>query len=449
MTKPPQPGVQATIRPAVSTASIGIAFFLLTTLMPILPKAFAQALPAAQASPISTGFALPRAQGSLQYAVSASESLSSGYYSNAGYDTATNLSGDLAFLSNSAADPFSMVFSGGRAWSTSGQPSYSFLNLALSQVITTRLWSLVLSDGVNYLPGTATTGLSGVSGVGDLGVDPVQVGATTPQGVLTNYSSRVGNMSTAGLSFNFTGKTSVHASVAYGLTRFLDDSGKAINSGLDSDLKAASGGLSHRINARNTLSANYSYSSFTFNSGEPGFINQTASLMFLHQLTRKLTTSLSAGPQWTQINLPGNSPVLSLYADVNATYGGRFSHVSLDFTRSANSGFGVTAGAISDSVRLTAGRTFARVWNCSISGAYTQTSNLPGANNPTFGAQTEVGGVQVSRAIAGSLSGFASYTLENQATSGPAPAVDLFSGLSKVAGFGLVYSPAAYRIGRQ
>jgi hypothetical protein len=52
-----------------------------------------QALPAAEAAPISTGFALPRAAGTLNYAVSASESLSWGYYGNQGAAAGTNLSG--------------------------------------------------------------------------------------------------------------------------------------------------------------------------------------------------------------------------------------------------------------------------------------------------------------------------------------------------------------------
>ena len=108
---------------------------LLTVLLiTVAPAAFGQALPAAQASPISTGFELPMAAGTLQYAVSASESLDWGYYSNSGATEGTNLTGDLGFISTSKRDPFSAVISGGHTWASNG-PGYSFVSLGLSQVI--------------------------------------------------------------------------------------------------------------------------------------------------------------------------------------------------------------------------------------------------------------------------------------------------------------------------
>ena len=84
--------------------------------------AIGQAIPAAEASPISTGFSLPRVAGSLQWAVTASESLTWGYYSTSGAAESTNLSGDVAYISNSTKDPFSVVVSGGRSWATSRVP---------------------------------------------------------------------------------------------------------------------------------------------------------------------------------------------------------------------------------------------------------------------------------------------------------------------------------------
>src|SRR5690348_10699680 len=82
--------------------------------------AFAQALPAAEASPISTGFSLPTRSGDLTYGVSASESLTWGYYSSQGAASYSNISGDLGYISGSTRDPFSAVVTGGRSWSSSG-----------------------------------------------------------------------------------------------------------------------------------------------------------------------------------------------------------------------------------------------------------------------------------------------------------------------------------------
>ena len=157
--------------------------------------------------------------------------------------------------------------------------------------------------------------------------------------------------------------------------------------------------------------------------------------------------SLAAGPQWTGIDSPGLTPTLSLFANLSASYAGKFSHATIAYSRSSNSGFGVVGGAISNSVTFSTGRTFDRVWFCALTSAYTQTANLPTAASLPFTFHTTVAGVQVSRALTRSLSAYASYTLQNQSNQGAAAAVDLFSGLSNIAGFGITFSPSAVRLG--
>ena len=439
---------------AAQAAFVYPLVLLLGFLMP--PAARCQALPAAEASPISTGFTLPRIAGTLQYAVSASESLSWGYYGNSGTDSVSNVSGDIAYLSGSTNYPFSMIFSGGRGWSTSLQPSYNYLNLALSQVINAGRWNFVVSDGVSYLPSTPTTGLSGVPGVGDLSVDPVQVGDQTGQGVLTNYSARVGNIASGSLQRQLTGKTSVQGSGSYSITRFV---GNSANGGLSSDVVGGSGGLSHRFDTRNTVSGNYMYSSysypsyanssFTYGAGQPGYGSQTASLQYTRQLTRKLGINLSGGPQWTSIASSSAAPTPNLYASVAATYAGEFSHASMVYTRGTNSGSGVIGGAISNSVGGSASRTLDRVWNCAVSASYTNTGGLPSTTATPYTFHTVVAGAQASRALVRSLSVYGSYTLEKQSNLSVAVAADVYSGLTQVVGFGLTYSPSSIHFGRQ
>jgi len=79
MMKGSQPILRRTSKPiAKRAAPMKIALFLM--LPATLPATFlAQALPAASASPVSTGFSLPSASGTLQYAVSASQSMANLY----------------------------------------------------------------------------------------------------------------------------------------------------------------------------------------------------------------------------------------------------------------------------------------------------------------------------------------------------------------------------------
>jgi hypothetical protein len=436
--------------------ALATSLLLAALFMPAGNVCFAQALPAAEAAPISTGFALPTTLGSLQYAISASQSLVWGYYGNSGTASSTNFTGDLAYLSNGKRHPFSMIFSGGHSFSESGQGSYSFLNLGFSQVANIGRWNLILSDSVSYLPGTAASGLSGVPGVGDLGVNPVQVGGDTGQGVLTNFSNRVSNDVAGSVQRQITGKTSVTASGSYSTTWFLDSlisSGASSSAGLDSSAATGGGGISHQVDARSSFGGNYAYSDYSYTGNNLGvstlgFVSQTASAFYSRQFTRKLNLSVSAGPQWTTLNSVGVGSALSLFADVAATYAGKSSSASLIFTRGTNNGYGATGGAVSNSAVFVASRPFAVVWQCSATSSYTRSSNLPVAGIPLFTIDTVVEGVQVSRAIARSLSGYASYTLEHQ-SSPVGPTVDVFTGLSQVVGFGLTYSPSALHLGRQ
>ncbi|MGA1981199.1 MAG: hypothetical protein ABSG84_01900 [Acidobacteriaceae bacterium] len=431
-------------------AAIARLLFPALLFVMVAPSMLAQALPAAEAAPISTGFALPRTAGTLNYAVSASESLSWGYYGNQGAAAGTNLSGDLGYISSSKLYPFSAVFSGGHSWNTSGQPSYSFLNLAVSQVINVKRWNFLVSDSVSYLPGTPTTGLSGIAGVGDLGACPGQGCSDAGQGVLTDYSDRVVNSTSGSLQRQITGKTSLNGFGSYTIVRFLGTGGE----GQDSDSTTGGGGISHQVNPRTSFGGNYSYSTYEFpgNSATmtgPGFESQTASGQITHQFTRKFTVTASAGPQWTAISSNGNSEGLSVYAAASAAYHGHFSQASVSYSRGTNSGYGVVGGALSQGGGVSVGRTFARVWNCSASASYTHSSGLPGANVAPFTFDTAVASVQTSRAIVRSISAYASYTLEHQSSNQATTAVDVFSGLEQVVGFGVTYSPSSIHLGRQ
>jgi hypothetical protein len=418
--------------------------------------ASAQALPAAEAAPISTGFALPTSLGSLQFAVSASQSLVWGFYSNSGPSASSNINGDMAYLSNSKRHPFSAVITGGRSWSESQQSSYGYASLGLSQVANFGRWNFVVSDMINYLPGTPVAGLSGVPGVGDLGVTPVQVGTDTGQGILTNYSSRITNSVAGTLSRQLTGKTSIDASGTYSIYRFVNSPTNSANNssaGLDSDSVGGSAGLTHQLNARSSYGGSYSYSSFsypnnTFGAFAPNFNSQTASAFVSHQFTRRLSASVSSGPQWTTTSTPGSSPALSLFVSALTSYTAKNYLTNLSFSRSTNSGFGAVGGAISNSANFSVNHTFAVVWNTAATVSYSHTSNLPGLNVPSYSGNTYVLGGQVSRAIARSLSCYASYTLEDQSVSAIST-VDVFSGKSQVVGFGITYSPSALHLGRK
>jgi hypothetical protein len=417
--------------------------------------ASAQALPAAEAAPISTGFALPTSLGSLHYAVTASQSFIWGYYGGSGVSASTNLTGDLGYLSNSKQHPFSVILTGGHSFGEWGEPGYSFASLSFSQVANIGKWNLVGSDSVSYFPGTAASGLSGIPGVGDLGVTPTQIGADTAQGILTNFSDRVNNTVTASVSRPLTGKTSLNATGAYSIIKFLDqtlNSSNVSSAGLDSDSESGGLGINHQVDARNTYGGQYSYSNYTYTNDSfgvlaPAFASQSISAVYSHRFSRKLSGSIAAGPQLTTIQTANSVTSASVFVDASMIYAGKSSNSSLSFVRSTNSGYGIVGGAISNGVVYSVGHQFGVVWNVSATASFTLSSSLPAPGIPSFSSDTYVEGVQVSRAILRSLSGFASYTFEKQSTSGTG-VIDVYSGNSQILGFGLTYSPSSRHLGR-
>lgn len=413
--------------------------------------AFGQALPAAEASPISTGFEVPLTAGTLRYGVSVSESLSWGYYSTPGAVSATNLTGDVGYISGSLRNPFSMVFTGGHSWSTSTEPSYTYLDLALSQVLNAGRWNFVLSDSVSYLPGTSIGTLSGVPGAGDVGI---QVGTSTGQGVLTNFSTRIYNDASATVARQLTGKTSLNASGTYDFLHFLNNSTNSGNSGLDSYSAIGSGGINHELSPRTSFAGNYTYSRTEFSGQNYGVAvstisSQIASGQVSRHVTRQLSLTASAGPEWTTVSSSTQFTTLGVFANISAGYTGQFSESSLNYSRGTNSGYGVIGGSTSDSVTFTSARNLGRVWHAGVTAAFTRTANLPLPGTPSYILHTIIGTGQISRALARSFSVYASYTAENQTSAGGATTIDVFNGLSQVVGFGLTYSPTAIHVGHQ
>lgn len=393
------------------------------------------------------GFTLPTVEGTLTYALSGSESFLTGE-GNGGVNHTTVLSGDLAYLSTSLNKPFSIVYSGGYLiTSTPGTPeSSTFQNLALSQVVTTKNWNFVIDDGVSYLPQAPTTGLSGIPGVGDIGVTPVTVGDEPPESILTNYESRVGNGLNGGATRQINASTSLNASGSWQILRFLG------NDGIDSSTESASVGATHRIDARSTASAsvNYVYTTDQYLGGNLPFTSEGISLQYQRQLSHFFTMTVGAGPQriyGSGLAAPLIPSRITVAANAGLNYTRRFTTVSLNYSRATNSGSGVVYGALTDSVVLSAQQQLTSNWQVAANASYARSSSLADiAGIPTL-ATGIYGGAQVSRKLSRSLFAYASYTSITQSVSENVTTQHVFNGLDQVFAVGLTYSPGAIHLG--
>jgi hypothetical protein len=407
----------------------------------------AQDVPAAVVSTPSFGFSLPSVEGTMTYSLSAADSIDTGYASG-GFDSTTSLSGSLGYLSSSPDKPFSLVYSGGYLYSTiPGYPASStFQNLAASQVVTTKNWNFVVDDAVSYLPESPTTGLSGIPGVGDIGVDPIQIGDEPTQSIFTNYATRVGNGLNGGATRKIDASWSVNGSASWQILHFFGDEG------IDSSTETGSAGPTYRIDARSSASANvvYTYTNDTYLGNSYPFESEGITLQYQRQISRFLTVNVTAGPQRTFGSGSTASLIpsqITVVGSAGLTYNRRSTTATLSYARATNSGSGVVYGALTDTVAGTVRRQFSRNWQGALTASYSKSTALAQIVGFDQNYQATYGGGQVSRRLGRSFSGYFSYTAVTQTESNAGASQAAFSGLSQVFAFGVTYSPGAQHLG--
>lgn len=417
-----------------------------------------QAVPTATALPDSfiPSHSLPLIDGQFDYALNASEIIQTGYGANGNTYYSTNLSGDLVYTTHNATRPFSAVYAGGVLLSNqSNQDTQFFQSLSLSQGLVTRGWVFSVSDSVSYLPSSPTVGLSGIAGAGDLGSQPVFTGDEPAQDVLATDSARVSNSLSGQVSRRLGATTSISGTGSYGILRFLG------GYGLDSTQTLAAVSLNHQFDARDTGSISANYAVFSF-PGSYSFISRGLNAGFSRRLTRDLTADASVGPLWINssdsLAIPAS---LNVSADAGITYARNTTSAAIHFTRGVNGGSGVQPGALSTGIQALYQRSFGRGWALGLTQTYFYSDGLSqgGAainSNPLLsqyffsGAiSSSSSGVQLSRRFTDNLSGFLSYSAQEQSLSNsPGLNSTALSGLSNVFGIGISFSPRATHLGQ-
>ena len=275
------------------------------------------------------------------------------------------------------------------------------------------------------------------------------------QDVLTTGSSRVSNSLTGGISRHLDATSSISAGGSYGLLHFFGGYGLD-NTQTSADVSRAS---NWRESDTGSISATYGIFSYP---GSYSFTSKGLSLGFSRQLTRSLTADGSAGPLWVNssdsLAIP---PRLDVSVDAGVTYSRNRTTVSVHATRGVNGGSGVQPGALATGVQGVVNHDFSRSWALSFSETYFHTSGLSQldpaiTSNPvlasyfTTGAiSSEYSAVQVSRRFTDNLSGFASYTAQDQfLPNTPVANSTALSGLSNVFGIGVSFSPRSTRLGQ-
>ena len=403
----------------------------------------------AQVVPAATGPGGPLVSGNFKYSARYSQTALFYGANNGGNQVSSITSGEVEYIHPNSRLPFNLDYSGGymKAISGEGLGTGVFQRLAISQGIIHRRWSLMASDGVSYTPEAPTTGFSGIPGTGE----PIGgTGTSSPSGesILTLNTRVLSNSATVAVAHQLNYATALTVGGGSQLLRFPD------GNGMNSDGQDVIAGITRRIDARNSISAQYAYLHFSFGASaysdgiSGSFGSSSVSAEYTRTWTRRLKTDVAIGPQWTDGSdnalVP---PTTGLMVRAQASYGFRAESVGVTYNHGINGTTGYVAAATVDSVLAAFSRTFGRQVTLGATGAYTRTQPLQNIGGLT---DARFGGVQVSQRWGRYLTAFSSYTAVDQSSglSGSTPQTNILNELYQVISFGVSFSPRQARLGQ-
>ena len=424
------------------------SFTLLVMVFILGAAARAQVVPATT-GPASTA-GLP-VSGTLRYDLRYTQTAQF-YGGSQGDSQSSVVSGDLIYANSSHRRPFTLTYSGGDMWNITGGSGGTgvFQHLSASQGIVGRKWILNFGDNIGYMPQTPTTGFSGIPGVGDLPSQPTQ----PVQPVLTLNTRSVDNTANANFSHSLGSATILSAGGSYTILRFPD------GNGLEDNQWQVNGQITRRLNARNSVFAQYAYSRSTYPGDTIAMDTQSALFGYTRTWSRRFTTSVSAGPEWDKITgiqidvlgviipLPPSTSS-GLAVNASASYAVKLMTATLGYYQGTSGGAGVlqSFGTHNKDLNGSLSRQFGRDLTIGVSGAYMRTQALISGSALQLGSvqsgiltNGEYGGVSATRRLGRYITVFANYTATEQSSSSALP-TNVISGLSQVIGFGIGYSP--------
>lgn len=381
----------------------------------------------------------------LSYSFSASNSLIFGYNGVNGASDSVNISGSAGYVSGSERHPLSFVYSGGYLFGNNGQPSSSFQNLGISQVLNTRKFTFLVSDLVSYLPVAPRFGISGVPGVGDIGTSPIGTGIVPGDALLTNFGRRITNTAIGGATVRLTGRDSIRSSVSYTKQHFLD------GNGIENNQLIAGGELDHAFTQATTVGVGYTYARAIYPQTDLSFVSQSLVGIFQHSFSARFNVFASLGPQWTH---GSNTTIIpsstSISIGAGANYLRRRHSYTAGYTHGTSTGSGVLYGALTNTFNLSAQRRFSENWTGGLFGSYASARTLADPSSALYTSASSVAaGVQASRRLGEHWSAFGSYAAQYQTVGQVLVTDNAFNGTANVISFGVTYAPRPIRLGRR
>ena len=250
-------------------------------------------------------------------------------------------------------------------------------SLAVSQTISGRRWSTLLSNSFSYLPespfgfGGLGTSLGGTSQFPNINPN-----FNVNQTILTGIGGRISDTAFVQGSYQLGRRSSLTGAASFGLLRFLDQEL------FGSNQHVYSIGYEYKLREQDSLSVSYGASLIRFLDGRPGFDNHTVSLGYGRRITGRLATRTLVGAQFSKFSNPLSGPSTRNAWNLNSTLTYSFPEttLSLGYSHFTNGGGGALRGAESDVVTMGMGRKLSRLWSAGWNFRYAHNQSLRQTN---------------------------------------------------------------------
>jgi hypothetical protein len=392
---------------------------------------------ASPAGPV-TGVLAPSAgaqgdtQSMLQIGFQGSESLDTnplGVSSSSSLESVTSIGSHLSLHRQRETSDLSLQYvGGGTFYNTLSQYDSTYQELALSESLGFRRWSLHFNDQMSYLPQSAfgfdsggLAGLGGFAGSPLSGVTLLNPNVPPNQTILSLQTRQLSNVVAGQATISSSFRSTWTLNADYGLLHYFEP-GYLDPSNYDVGI-----GYNYNLSRQDVFGVSYKLDLIRFSSGYGTIDDQIVLFTYGHHVTERLSFRAGAGPDYYREYLytaPQATSSVQWAANVGVSY--QYNRVGLQASgyRGVSGGAGVFAGAETSGVALTAGRPLTRLWSASVNTGYTINQALSQSLATTTSSyQAWFIGASATRTLSRSSKLFILYNLERQASGGCTGAV--------------------------
>ena len=359
----------------------------------------------------------------FQYA-NTTRSNSSGQGNSSNWVSSNYLTGNISLLQAWSNAQLSLNYSGGGFFSTDSALGNGYIHqFGLTQEFVWKRWQLQFLDQFSYLP-DSQFGFGGATNLGTPGVggpvtppQPGLGGGYVPnQSTFASIGPRYSNSFTTQAVYSLTPRASITLAGSYGLLRFI----RAGN--VDNDDEIGSVGYNYALSKENTLGVFYQFTAFHFKGIPQAFGYHVLNLAYGRKITGRLALQLFGGPSVSTFRVPVNNETRHVSGSGGATltYGFSRGSLSLTFNHGATGSGGVSVGATTDQITVTAVRQISRQWSGNANFGYAKNRSIVATTPPTAPSYDSwFTGAGLSRPLGRNASLTFGYTAYIQSTNQP------------------------------